>query len=760
MGRDYHRLPQESNVGAQGIVALHDRDKANMLYPSEMGYYEEPSDDGFDFRAALGILLSRKWMIFAITLVGVALAFVLTLRVTPLYSSTVTIEILQQEVQIIEGTNVGPELIADNAYMETQYRLITSRSLAERVAEDYDLVNDPRYANPDLPRETRLMLAAGRVAGGTRVAPVGRSRLVGISFVSPHPEEAARIANAVSSTYIQSNLERKFNTTAYAREFLDERLAATKRLLEESERRFTQYAEEQELLDIGGQTSGAGSLEENAIVTLNSELSVAESERIRAEQEYRIASATVPSVELLQSTTLNSLRETRSSLLADYQEMLSRFKPDYPDMVRLQSRLDRLETDIEQEAENIIRSNLNDLKLVYEAAVARESSLRDRVGELRGVLQDDRNRRIQYRILQREVETVRTQYEALLQRSKEVSIASGVGSSNVSIVDSALVPGRPFQPNLERSLLQAFVLSLALGIGLAFVLNFLDDTIKTPDDVRNKLGLPVIGVIPKLSGKDDIVTGALTQPKSIITEAFAAAQTSLEFSTAEGLPRSLLVTSTRPGEGKTSTTVSLGMAFARSGKKTLIIDADMRKPSFVVDANRSVGLSGLLTGHEYLHDHVINTKTPGLSILPAGVIPPDPAQLLSGHRLKEIVAAAEAEFDIVIIDSPPILNFADGPRLGSVVDGALLIVQSGLIRTPAATRTLIQLSDSRTNILGCVLTKFDVKSSSHDYAYYYSPYGGKESGYLLTENKRDARRKILIDVEEDTEESTESERWA
>lgn len=751
---------QKRNAEVMGIVPIHNRDASDMLHASELGYYEEPADDSFDFRSAFGVLYSRKWMILALAILGVSAAFVLTLRVQPLYASTAVIEIQQQDVQIIEGTNVGPELVADGAYMETQYRLIRSRSLAERVAENLNLLNDERYASPEFPTDLRLMQATGGVLGGVRVAPIGRSRLVGISFVSPYPSETARIANGIAETYIQSNLERKYNTTAYAREFLDERLATTKALLEDSERNFTRYAEEQGLLDIGGATSGAGSLEENAIVTLNGELSVAESERIRAEQEYLVSAETTPPTELLQSSTLDSLRQTQAILFADYEEMLNRFKPDYPDMVQLQSRIDRVEEDIKREAETIVLSNLNELKLVYEAAVAREESLRSRVDELKGVLQEERNRRIQYRILQREVETIRSQYEALLQRSKEVSIASGVGSSNVSIVDTALVPGFPFQPNVPRSLSIALILSLGFGVGLAFLLNYLDDTIKTPEDVRNKLGLPMIGVVPKLSGKKDIVTESLEQPKSLISEAFATAQTALEFSTVEGHPRSLLITSTRPGEGKTSTTVSLAMAFARSGKKTLIIDADMRKPSFVVDSDRSIGLSGLLTGHDLLHDHVLPSKTQGLSILPAGVIPPDPAQLLSGPRLKEIIDSAEASYDIVIVDSPPILNFADGPRLGSVVQGALVIVQSGLIRTPAATRTIIQLGDSRTNVLGCVLTKFDTKASGQDYGYYYSAYSQRANAYVDAGAKREAKRKILIDIADDEDAVDGSERWA
>lgn len=760
MNKDSSNFPVGHSGEYGGIIPIHSLDSTRTIHASELGYYDEPDQDSIDFWALAQILLSRKWMILAITILGMAIAFVLTLRVVPLYAATATIEIQQQEIQIIEGANVGPDVVADSTYMETQFRLLRSRYLAERVADDLNLPNDPRYASAGANRDTRVLQAAQRIVGGLRVAPSGRSRVVGVTFVSAYPQEAARIANAVVDAYIQSNLERKYNTTAFAREFLDERLAATKSALEESERRFVKYAEDQGLLDIGGATSGAGSLDENSIIALNNELSSAESERIRAEQEYKAAQDSAPVRELMQSPALTSLRQTRSNLVTDYQEMLGRFKPDYPDMVRLQARIDGIEQEIQRETASITNSVIDELKLNFEAAVARENSLRVRVNELQGNLQDERNRRIQYRILQREVETIQSQYQGLLQRSKEVSVASGVGSSNVSIVDSALVPGRPFQPDFPRSLLQAFVLSLAFGVGLAFVLKFVDDTIKTPEDVRQKLGLPAIGVVPKISGKRDLVAYELQQPKSAISEAFESARTALDFTSEEGCPKSILVTSTRPGEGKTSTTIALATVFARGGKSVLIIDGDMRKPSFIVDSNRSIGLSGLLTGHDDLQEHVVRSKTDGLSVLPAGVVPPNPAQLLSGVRLGEIIREAEGLFDVVIVDSPPLLSFTDSPRLGAAVAGALVVIQSGLVRTPAAKRTVSQLFESRTNIIGCVLTKFEAKRAGYDYSYYYSSYGRDASAYIESNNRSDKKRKILIESADDAAASNETERWA
>lgn len=756
MSRNNRRFPIDRAGRDSGVVPIHDHDRTRMLYPSDLEYEEATEQGGLDFWRVLQVVLSRKWMILAITIVGVAMSFVLTLREIPMYWATATIEIQRQEVQILEGTNVGPDLVADATYMETQYRLLRSRYLGERVAEELNLPNDARFANQSLPRDQRLQQASRRVVAGLRISPAGRSRVVNVSFISPFQKESAMIANATAEAFIQSNLERKYNTTAFAREFLDERLASTKIALEGSERRLVEYAEQEGLLDLGGSTDGAGSLDENSIIALNNELSEAESARILAEQEYRTAANTPSFRELLDSPALTRMRETRSALLADYQEMLGQFKPEYPTMIRLQTRIDAVEEEIERETNGLIAA----LKVDFDAAVAREESLRSRVAELRSGLQDERNRRIQYRILQREVETIRSQYEALLQRSKEISVASGIGSSNVSIVDEALVPGRPFEPNIRSSMMQAFILSLAIGIGLAFALNFIDDTIKTPEDLRKKLGLAAIGVIPKVSKRKDAIVDALSDPRSQISEAFASARTALEFATEEGTPRSLLVTSTRPGEGKTSTTIALAMTFAKGGKQVLIIDADMRRPSFVTDSKKSVGLSGLLTGHDLLIDNVVRSTTEGLSILPSGVTPPNPAQLLSGQRLNEIITSAEEYFDVVIIDSPPVMSFTDSPRLGSAVEGTLVVIQAGLMRTPALKRTLSRLYEARSDVLGAVLSKFDAKKVGYEYSYYYSSYEGGGNSYVESGSRNDAKRKVLINAAPDDEKKDDFGSWA
>jgi polysaccharide biosynthesis transport protein len=718
----------------------------HVPFEATSGQQGGASENVTNFWDYLQTVLRRKWMIIALTILGVSVAAIMTLRVTPMYRATATIEVQKQETQIIEGATVDPSVVADDQYMATQYALLRSRSLAERVAEVLNLPSDERYADQSLRREQRLNQATSKVVSNIRVSPEGRSRVINVQYISPYPDEAARIANALVENFIQTNLERKYNTTAFAREFVAERLQSTKQALEESERRLVNYAANQNILELDAESGG--SLDATSIISLNQELAAAESARIDAEQRYLEAQNNPTTRAMLESDDLSRLRTRRSELNAEYQEKLGTFKPAYPEMQQLQARIDSLDEEIELEREGI----LNALGAEYNAAQAREASLRSRVEELRRELQDLRDRRIDYTIIQREVDTNRTQYEALLQRMKEISIANGVGSSQVSIIDRALVPTTPFEPNLRRTLVQALILSFALGIGLAFALDYVDDTIKSPDDVKNKLGLAAIGVVPKARNSKDIVSSELSDPRSAISEAFFSTRTALQFTTSSGTPRSVLITSTQPGEGKTSSSVALAMAFAKVGQRVLIVDADMRKPSFVADSGASIGLSGLLSREAELMQNVVASRHQGLYLLPAGVIPPNPAELLSNPRMKSLIIEAETAFDLVIVDSPPVLSFTDAPLLGSLCQGTIMVIQAGNIRTPSAKRTVGRLLESRANLLGAILTKFDAKKVGYDSAYYYYTYGRKGAYAYRAEaipDKESMRRKVHLFSDDD-----------
>ncbi|ADM10319.1 exopolysaccharide biosynthesis protein [Parvularcula bermudensis HTCC2503] len=711
----------------------------NALVESEEVFDQTESSIANNFWQMVRIVLSFKWLILAITLLGSGISAVMVLNATPLYRTEATIEVQKQETQIIEGSNVDPVTIADAEFMATQFELLKSRSLAERVVETLGLLNDPRYADQSLDREARLNAATSKVRRNLAVAPSGRSRVMRVIYTSPDPREAARIANAVTDNFIQQSLDRKYATTAYARRFLRERIAATKVALEESERELVEYARAQNILQLESGERRNVNLDSDSIVALNTALNEAEAARIEAEQRYLEAQSNPQALSFSESEDLSRIRELRSELVSEYESRRGAFGADFPSMRQLQSRIENIDEQIARERQGILAA----LQGEYRALVGKEAALRTRIEELKSDVQDLRDRQINYQILQREVDTNRAQYEALLQRLKEVGVIAGVGSSQLSIVDQAEPPKYPFEPNIKRRLAVGMFFSLGFGVGLAFVLNYIDDTIKSPEDVKNKLGTVTIGVIPKQKDGERSIVASLSDPRSPICEAFFSARTALEFSSSSGMPSTLLFTSTRPAEGKSSCTISMATVLARTGRRVLIIDADMRKPSFETGTTESIGLSGLLTQNRALIDEVVPSENPGLSLLPSGTVPPNPAELLSSGRFPEILREAQQHFDIVLVDSPPVLSFADAPILAASCDATLVVVEAGGVRRPSIQHTINRLLESKANLIGVVLTKFDADQGGQQYGYYQYAYGKAAEEYSeqqLSARARDRRR--------------------
>jgi len=718
--------------------------------PMEYGYGALESG-GFDIRTILNII--RRWLllILAITFMGTMATWWYSGTITPLYKATVTMEIQKQETKIFPGNVGGPKVVADREFLATQYVLMKSRSLAERVVTQLDLHNKPRYATQSAKEPTRIKQASDNLLRNLKVLPVAQSRIVNLQYISPDASEAARIVNVLAENFIEGKLERKYSDTAYARSFLEDRLEAAKESLEDNERKLARYAKDQEILELNFGEGNSSTLDTDSIVSLNNALSQARTERITAEQNYQVAQYT-PVNAALESDEVSEMRTRLSGLKGEYEEQLSVFKPGYPKMVLLKDRIDRLEQEISTTSQDVSDASIIKIKADYDAALAKEKKLENYVNVLKTDLEDYRDRRIQYTILEREVDTARTQYDGLLQRYKEVTVASGVGASQVAIVDRASRSALPFSPRRQLMTIQALLLSAMLGLGLAWLLSFVDDTIKSPEDIKNKLDLPVLGVVPKVKGQDNLMIKQLSDPKSTISEAFYSARTSLDFATQGGRPRTLLLTSTQPREGKTSSAVSFAHAYAKIGNKVLIIDADMRKPSFVSDREKTLGLSGLLTGDSELMDNIVSSRIKGLYLLPTGVVPPNPAELLSGMRIRSLLKEAEEMFDIVIVDSPPLLGFADTLSLSSICEGTVIVFRSGEVRRPAARRTVGRLVEAGANIVGTLLTQFDAKRHGYEYGDYYYSYGYGAYSYEDNQNKAKASaRKIDLFSENSSE---------
>lgn len=679
-----------------------------------------------DLPTLLRIVREWRWLILGAAALGLAGGVVATLLTTPLYRAGVTLEVNPPTVEVSDEQSRQRDLAGDTwDYIQTQVGLLGSRSLAERVAQDLNLANNPRFATVG-DATARLKAATAQVAGGLSVAAPEEGRLIRFSYVSDDPALAAQVANGIADGFINSNLQRRFEASAYARRFLERQIARTRADLERSERQLVQYAQAEGIISLGtgvgedGKSEAGGSLQSESLTALNQALAEATARRVAAEGAYRSAQASGPTTEVNAST--QALRQSRAALEAEYQEKRTLLKPDHPDMLSLRSRIAELDRQIARETSQVSSGRNNSLAQEYRAALSAERALQSRVGALKGSVLDLRGRSVRYNILQREVDTNRGLYDALLQRYKEIGVAGGIGTAPVSIVDRAEVPGGPFKPSLPFNLLAGLGIGLLGGIGVAVGMEFINDTVKTREDVRTKLQLPCLGAVPRRSGKGNF-TDDLRDPSSAVSEAYSAVAAALRFSTEEGIPRSLLVTSTQAAEGKSSTALALAQNFARQGRTVLLIDGDLRKPSFKA-ASDELGLTKLLTNHDDVGTHILPTQFDNLWLLPCGPLPPNPADLLSTPRFGQVLGEATSQFDVVIVDAPPVLGLADAPLLASSVAGALFVVESGKTRTRGAVEALNRLEASDAHVLGAVLSKSSENESG--YGYYSYRYGALE----------------------------------
>jgi len=673
-----------------------------------------------DPRRVLDILWRWRWLVLGSVALGIALATILTFLATPRYRATAIVEINQPESQVVSTDKRESVAIRDPQFLSTQLGLLKSASLAERVSISLGLASDEAFVAAGGAREQRVAAAAGKITGNLQAEPVNTSRLIRVSYSDTDPARAARIANGLVDNFIATNLERRYDATAAARQFLENRIRTVKVALEKSERDLVGYARNQGIVLVAGSETNSGdpstsTLDSSSLVSINQSLAEAQNARIQAEQRYRQTQAAGSSTELVNNATVQGLISARATLEAEYQEKLNRFKPEYPEMVAMKSRIDSLNRQIGTSSGSISTS----LRAEYQAAAARENALRARVNQLKSAMLDLRGRSVQYNILQRDLDTNRTLYDGLLQRYKEIGVAGGIGSSSASVVDRAKAPGAPYSPNLILNLFLAVIAALALALGLAFLLDYLDDTVKSADDVRTKLGQDPLGAIPKLE-KGQVLYEMIEDPNTPISESYASVRAAVQFSTSEGAPSNMLITSTRPEEGKSSTAFAIAYQFTRLGKSVLLIDADMRKPTFRASGEDAPGLSSVLTGSD-LRSSLLSTQVEGLHLLPSGPIPPNPAELLSSGRMERLIKEAEALFDHIVIDAPPLLGLADSQLLGSFCKATIFVVESGTTRRPAAVASLERLRSGGANVIGVILTKFKA-SAGYGYNYEYASY--------------------------------------
>jgi succinoglycan biosynthesis transport protein ExoP len=693
------------------------------------------------FQQYWGIALRWRWVIIGVTALWILIGLIATLLMTPQYTAGATIEISRESDKVVGFQGVEREAsVADQEFYQTQYGLLSARSLAERVASELRLVDDPAFFemfdipadDPGFEMAANRYRAEGRAERQRRagevllknvsIDPARLSRLVEIRFTSPDPAFSARVANSWAENFITTNLERKVQSTSYGRDALQRQLAEYKDRLDQSQRQLVAYASAQEIINLPSQTGGNGTAtQERSIVAddlsaINSALAEATADRIRAEARFRQNGRAGFSLEALTNQAINNLRQRRAELAAEYQQMMVRFEPGYPAAKALQDQINELDLAIGREEVRVTRS----LEADFRAARQREQALLQRVNELKGDFLDLRRRSIQYNIFQQEVDTNRVLYDGLLQRFKEIGVAGGVGVNNVAIVDLAFSPQKPSSPKLLINILGSILLGLGMGAAIAFVLEQLDESIVDPTELASRLGLPLLGSVPKVKGADS-PKDALLDPKSDLFDAYLAVQASLGFTTEFGVPRSLSVTSTRPAEGKSTTALALATMLTRAKRRVILVDGDMRSPSVhqLGGVGHEKGLSNFLSGEDAIEELVFQMPGLGFSAMSAGPIPPNAAELLSGHRLSIMIERLLETYDNVVVDSPPVMGLADAPLIASQVDGVVFAVESHGIRSSQVKTALARLMDANAHVLGGVLTKFDAGKAHRGYGYDY-----------------------------------------
>ena len=690
-------------------------------------------------------VLRRKIAIAAILAVCVALGIIITLLMTPYFTSTSRIEISREQDNVTNVKGVAsPDGVGQNLeFYQTQYSLLESRSLAERVVRarnlaskdeffaifgvdpnDLGILSEAPKAQSAAQRNERLKLAVDLLQQHVSVSPIRGSSLVDINFESPSPGLSAEIANAWIEQFIASNLDRRFNSTADARKFLEEQLAELKQKLEDSERSLSGYADNKEIITLSseqtadGKTVSQKTLASANLEALNVELAQAIADRIVAESEARQRSG---NKNALANGTLNSLREERAKAQAEYAKLMVQFEPEYPAAKAIESQISALNRSISAEE---ARSRTG-TSARYSEAVEREQKLRVQVNRLKRQFSGERRDSIQYNIFQREVDTNRQLYDGLLQRYKEIGVA-GVGSNNISVVDRAQPAERPSSPKLLLNVALAMLAGLGLAAAYVFVMEQIDQTVKDPADLKSKLGIAPLGSIPDFE-KEDILL-SLTDKKSVAWEAYLSIRTSLAFLTDHGVPRSILLTSTRPNEGKSTSSFALAAVLASTGKRILLIDGDMRNPSLhkMLGIVNSAGLSNNLSGSDDLAQLVREKTTFGFDAMTAGPIPPNAAELLSSTRMRELVTKLGESYDTVIIDAPPVLGLADIPLLADSVEGVIFTIEAGGVKMRGIQSAIQRVRSSHAHIFGGIVTKVQPQHSGYGYGYSYQySYGNR-----------------------------------
>jgi len=691
------------------------------------------------------IILKHRWTIAAFFTVIVVIVTVGSFLAEPVYRGTAQILIERESPKILSLPDVMALNTSDRDYYQTQYEMLKSRSLAERIVKRLDLIHHPNFT----PRKKKKSAEASEDTSLTStwltnaflarvvIEPVKNSRLVNVSFESKDPKLAAKAANTLAEEYILQNLELHSQLSQEASKWLWSEILEQRSKLEESEAALQKYKVDHGIIAIEEKET----ITPQKLAELNSEALAAQNQRAELETKVRQVESlsnegksleSIP--EVLNNPFIQDLKNKQASLIQEHAELSSKYGPKHPQMIRLQSELGTVQDQINNEVDKIV----NSIRIQYQVARAKEADLKSAFEDQKEEALDLSRKSVQYNILKREADTNRQMYEQMMKRLRETSISEEIDSTNIRIVDYAEEPRAPIRPKKRTNVLLAALIGLSLGIGLAFFFEYLDTSIKTPEEIEKNLNLPFLGTVPaiKIPGAsrktiDELIV--LDHPHSTPAESFRLIRTGILLSTAERPPKSILVTSAAPFEGKTLNSVNLALTMAQSGSRTILIDSDMRKPRIhaIFNVENDHGLTDLLTSDMNPESIIQPTSDPNLFILPAGKTPPNPAELLSSEKMRKIIHTLSDRFERIILDSPPLIAVTDGVILSSLTEGTILVIQAGRTGKESVRRAAKVLQDVGARILGVILNNLEFKD--YRYGYYYPYYYQHRYHYYHTE---------------------------
>ena len=686
-------------------------------------------------------IIHHRWLIAAFLASGLVAGTVFTWMQTPVFQARATVEVLVAGAKVLDDID-SVQTAIDLRSLETQRTKLLSRDLARRVVFELGLADNADFIAPetsfslgnlvnralrrdneraleDTTAEQRQTMAIARIVEGLSAEFIRGTTVLSVRFRHPDPGLAATVVNQVATSFIDQSVDQRGETSELARQFIQQQVAETKLQLEASERELVDYAQaEGILLDTDENSLITANIAEvnRAINAITQEIFTAE--RL-VEQIDNGGSATLPAV--FESESIQTAKQTLAELRASYQEKLATLKPAFPEMRRLRAQIDELTAQMNAEIGSIASS----VRLNAEQLVQRRSVLQAELARLEEQQVEFQRKNVRYTILKREVDSNRAQYESLVTKLNEVGVGSDLRRANAAIIDTAIRPVRPVSPSLPINLALAVVLAALVAAAVIYILELLNNTFSNPDQIESDLRLPVLGIIPAVAPTE--IEAAAEDINSAYSEAYRTLRTSIQFSSPDGAAKIYVVTSSEPSEGKSASVFKLSEEFAALGKRVVVIDADLRKAKLhrLFKTDNTVGLTNLLTSipRSNIETPVFRkTRNPFVEFVAAGTLPPNPANLLASERMGIILRFCANRYDVVIVDTPPVMGLADAVILSRYADATLMVVSAKQVKRKAAKNAIKRLSAASANIIGVAMTKFEVDRLDYNYSYRYMRY--------------------------------------